>query len=100
LRQGYVDAVKGLAGKVPGMREAGAGSEQIARALHAERRALGEQFKGLTPPGKLAEIYERNLKLYGDRLGPSVDWLRSEAGKSWDDIIESASRAGGKDLGF
>ena len=81
------------------MRDAGMSSEQIARSLHAERRALGEKFKGLTPHGKLGEIYERNLKLYGDRLGPSVDWLRN-AGKSWDDIIESASRPGRKDLGF
>ena len=35
----------------------------------------------------------------GDNLGPTVDWLRSQ-GKSWDDIIESAGRIGGKDLGF
>ena len=99
LRQQYVDAVGGLADKVPCMRQAGQSSEQIARALHAERRALGIQFKSLTPPDKLEEIYARNLKLYGDKLGPSIDWLRA-AGKSWDDIINSATRAGGKDLGF
>jgi len=65
------------------MREAGMGAEQVARALHAERRLLGEQFKALTPPGKLAEIYERNLARYGDKLGPSIDWLGAQ-GKSWD----------------
>ncbi|AKU92966.1 RHS repeat domain-containing protein [Vulgatibacter incomptus] len=99
LRQQYVDAVSKLANKVPEMRAAGNSSEEIARALHAERRALGVQFKALTPPDKLAEIYARNEAKYGDPLGPSIDWLRN-AGKSWDDIIDSAVRAGGKDLGF
>ena len=99
LRQQYVDSVTGLAGRVPGMRQAGMSSEQIARALHAERRALGAKFKDLTPAEKLAEIHARSLERYGDKLGPSIEWLRN-AGKSWDDIIESATRTGGKDLGF
>ncbi len=81
------------------MRAAKMGSEDIARALHAERRALGEQFKALTPPDKLAEITQRNIQRYGDPLGPTVDWLRGQ-GKTWEQIIESASRAGGKDLGL
>lgn len=99
LRGQYVGAVEALATRVPGMRQAGMGSEQIARALHAERRALGEQFKALTPADRLAEITQRNIQRYGDPLGPSVDWLRAQ-GKSWEQIIESASRAGGGDLGF
>ncbi len=41
----------------------------------------------------------RNVAKYGDPWGPSVDWLRSQ-GKSWEDIIESSLRAGGRDLGF
>jgi hypothetical protein len=39
------------------------------------------------------------MERYGDPLGPSIEWLRAR-GKSWDDIIESASRTGGADLGF
>jgi hypothetical protein len=81
------------------MRQAGMTSEQIARTLHAERRTLGVQFKSLTPADKLAEITQRNIQRYGDPLGPSVDWLRAQ-GKTWEQIIESASRAGGRDLGF
>jgi RHS repeat-associated protein len=100
LRQQYTDAVESLAHRVPAMRQAGMSSEQIARILHAERRALGEQFKSLTPPDKLAEIYERNLQQYGDKLGPSIEWLRNKANKSWEQILESATRPGGKDLGF
>ena len=99
LRQQYVDAVTGLANKVPQMRRAGMSSEQIARALHAERRALGVKYKDITDPKLLQQIYQRILKKYGDKLGPSIEWLRKQ-GKSWDDIIESASRPGGADLEF
>ena len=99
LRQAYVDAVSELKPMADSLRAAGADTEQIARALHAERRALGEQFKALTPADKLGEIYSRNIEKYGDKLGPTVEWLRAR-GKSWDQIIESATRTGGKDLGF
>ncbi|MNT71113.1 hypothetical protein D3C72_2095670 [compost metagenome] len=74
-------------------------SEQVARALHQLRRDLGVQYKNLTPAEILETIYARNLEKYGDKLGPSIDWLRAN-GKSWDEIIETASRPGGKDLGF
>ncbi len=99
LRQDYEKAVSRLAEKAKAMRTEGKSPEEIARVLHAERRALGEQFKTLTPPDALAAIYARNLAKYGDKLGPTIDWLRAH-GKSWDQIIESASRPGGKDLGF
>ena len=99
LRQQYEAAVSKLAEKAHAMRGKGASPERIARLLHSERRALGVKFKDLTPPDKLTEIYARNLQRYGDKLGPSIDWLRAR-GKTWDQIIESASRPGGKDLGF
>ncbi|WP_395702214.1 peptidoglycan-binding protein [Aquabacterium sp.] len=99
LRQAYVDEVARLRSKGQAMLDAGQSPEEVARALHAERRAIGEKYKSLTPPEKLAEIYQRNLDRYGDKLGPTVDWLR-EQGKTWEQIIESAGRAGGKDLGF
>ena len=99
LRQQYVDRVNALRQKADAMRANGSGEEAVARAMHAERRELGEQFKALTPPDKLAEIYRRNEERYGDKLGPSIDWLRAR-GKSWAEITESASRPGGKDLGF
>jgi hypothetical protein len=99
LRQEYVKAVEGLAAKIPAMRQAGMNSEQMARALHAERRALGVQLKSVTPPDVLQQIYARNLAKYGDRLGPTIEYLVAR-GKTWEQIIESAVRTGGKDLGF
>ena len=99
LRQQYVDAVGGIDETVSAMRAAGSSAEDIARAAHAQRRAIGEQFKDLTPDPLRTQIFDRNVQHYGDPLGPSVDWLR-DAGKSWDEIIESAARTGGQDLGF
>lgn len=99
LRRQYVEEVQMLAGKAEVLRLAGSSEEDIARTLHADRRTLGVKYKNLTPPRELDEIYARNEKKYGDKLGPTVEWLR-ERGKSWQDIIRSASRTGGKDLGL
>ena len=99
LRWNYENAVSTLADKAAAMRKEGKSSEQIARALHADRRALEKHFESLTPVDKLADIHARQLERYGDKLGPSIDGLRAQ-GKSWEQIIESASRPGGRDLWF
>ena len=99
LRQAYIKELNGLKALGEKMARKGIDKEIIARTLHSKRRELGVKYKNLTPPDKLKEIYARNVEKYGDKLGPSIDWLRKK-GKSWDDIIESASRTGGKDLGL
>jgi hypothetical protein len=55
LRQKYIDAVNKLTEKAAVMRSEKIPAESIARTLHSERRELGEEFKALTPPEKLAE---------------------------------------------
>jgi hypothetical protein len=99
LRKQYVNAIGALAGKIPEMRQAGMSTEQIARTLHAERNALKSEFRALSPAEKVVEFEQRNIQRYGNPLGPTIEELRN-AGKSWDDIIESAMRAGGSDLGY
>ena len=79
------------------MSAAGNTPEEIARTLYQMRRDLGIKYKNLTPPGMLEQIYQRNLKKYGDKLGPMIDYLRAK-GKTWEEIIESASRTVGSDL--
>jgi hypothetical protein len=59
----------------------------------------GVKYKDLTPEQLREAIYARNRVKYGDPLGPTIDYLRNK-GKSWEDIIESAARTGGRDLGF
>ncbi|WP_232376540.1 RHS repeat-associated core domain-containing protein [Amycolatopsis aidingensis] len=99
LRQSYIGEVEELASRAEQMRSQGLDSESIARTLHAARREIGIKYKDLTPEPLRSQIYARNLEKYGDELGPTVEYLRSR-GKSWDEIIASASRTGGGDLGL
>jgi hypothetical protein len=99
LRLEYESKVSQLADTANELKAAGMDPESIARALGAERRALGEAYKGMTPPDLLEEITQRNIAKYGDPLGPTVDDLVA-SGKTWEQIIDSASRAGGQDLNF
>lgn len=99
LRSAYIAEVQSLEDVGLAARAAGQDAEATARMLHQMRRDLGVMYKDLTPAAKLEEIYARNLKLYGDKLGPSIEYLRAQ-GKTWEQIIESAARPGGKDLKF
>ncbi|MFF4219382.1 FG-GAP-like repeat-containing protein [Streptomyces nondiastaticus] len=99
LRQAYINEVEALSQQAASMRAAGASPETIARTLHQARRDLGVKYKDLTPEPLRSEIYQRNLQKYGDKLGPTIDWLRAK-GKTWEQIIESATRTGGQDLGL
>ncbi|MCL1468609.1 hypothetical protein [Argonema galeatum] len=71
--------------------------ERIARQAHSLRREIGIKYKELTPQQKLDAIYVRNLKKYGDSLGPTIEYLRT-IGKTWLQIIESASRPNPGDI--
>ncbi|WP_207671278.1 hypothetical protein [Paenibacillus cymbidii] len=90
VRRAYVGEVRGLSNLETSMRNSGSNVEDIARAMHQARRDLGEKYKDMTSPAQLEEIYARNLEKYGDKLGPSVEYLRNIRGKTWEEIIESA----------
>jgi uncharacterized protein RhaS with RHS repeats len=98
-RAAYRYEVRHLGKQAEALRKAGKSPEEIARTLHAARRELGVKYKNLTPSDLRQRIYQRNLERYGDELGPSVDWLRQQ-GRTWEQIIRSAARTGGRDLGL
>lgn len=93
LRSRYEAAVSGLRARVIAMRQAGAPAEEIAHAVHAERRSLTTHFKQQTPEPVRSLISRRTLAVYGDPIGPTIEHLRAR-GRSWDDIIDSATRPG------
>lgn len=99
LRLAYIKEVEGLTDLEKTMRAAGRSDEEIARALHNARREIGVKYKEMTPEPLRSEIFQRNIGKYGDPLGPSFDTLLKR-GKSLEDIIESAKRTGGRDLGL
>jgi hypothetical protein len=93
MRRDYEMTVRSFSAQIAPLKLAGNTSEQIARILHEQRRALGSAFKNMTPLELREQIFARNLRQYGDELGPTIDFLRAQ-GKSWDAIIESACRPG------
>ncbi|MFT4195547.1 cell wall-binding protein [Ottowia sp.] len=93
LRARYEQTVRALRQRAADMRRGGASAEGIARALHAERRELAARFKEQTPEPYRSGIYQRTFEVYGDELGPSIEFLRAQ-GKSWEAIIESATCPG------
>ncbi|MGV6862272.1 MAG: RHS repeat domain-containing protein [Putridiphycobacter sp.] len=99
LRRAYIMSVKNLSGMAKSLLKQGFSKEMTARIVSAQRRYLGRLYKDATPPQMLEKIYKRNLKHYGDKYGPTIKYFRKQ-GKTWDDIIESASKPGGGDLNF
>ena len=81
--------------QVAAMRGDGASPETIARAVHIEHRRLTAAFKALTPEPWRSRIRTRTLAAYRDPIGPTIETLRAP-GKSWDDIIDSATRPGSR----
>jgi hypothetical protein len=98
-REAYKAEVLALKSMAQKLASEGKTTEQIARAVSAARREVGAEFKSRTAPALREEIRQRNIDEYGDELGPTIEWLRAK-GKSWEEIIESAVRTGGKDLGL
>lgn len=100
LRKAYEKAVGNLAKTGDDLLAQGNSPEHVARTLHGMRRELGKQYKDVTPPELLNKIFNRNMTNYGDKWGPSIDYLRDVKGYSWETIIQKASQAGGKDIKF
>lgn len=92
-RARYEALVKDLALRVDELRRQGLAPETIARTLHAERRTLSTQFKEITPEPLRTVIHDRTVAVYGDPLGPTIEFLRAQ-GKSWGEIIDGATRPG------
>jgi hypothetical protein len=100
LRQRYEAEVGALVEEHVRLRTAGWEPERIARYLQRRRRRIGLRYKLRTPifgrQGQIT-IYRRNLRVYGNALGPTIDWLR-QRGRTWEEICDSACRSGGKDV--
>ena len=93
LRQEYEAAVRSIQTRVESMCRDALSIEEIARAAHAERRKLAAVFKARTPEPMRSLIHQRTVAVYGDPQGPTIKTLRAK-GKTWGEILESATRPG------
>ena len=87
LRQAYESEVAGLKAYGDELLASGMSEEQVARTLNQARRDLGIKYKNATPQPLRDYIYEVNMGRYGDKLGPTYDWLVSEKGATNMEII-------------
>ena len=92
LRQEYESAVSGLSDLANKLNTDGLTDEAIARQLHQARRDLGVKYKDLLPQLMKEYIYDVNIGRYGDKLGPTIDYLINTKGKTWAEVIDSATR--------
>ena len=97
LRQAYEREVYNIKEVVVKMRVDGKGWEEIANVVSPLRRKIGMEYKDLTPPELLEVYHARNLREYGDKLGPSAKQFYDE-GYSWKQVSEKACRPDGGKL--
>ena len=91
LRQAYESEVAGLKAYGDELLASGMSEEQVARTLNQARRDLGIKYKNATPQPLRDYIYEVNMGRYGDKLGPTYDYMIKVKRKSNMDIIKSSS---------
>ncbi len=74
-------------------------SEEVAREVHENRNEIKEFYQDLTPALARLAIHQRNLKKYGNEVGPSYEFLINK-GKDSEEIFYSSFKTDGKDLGL
>ena len=84
----YHDSLKTMTTILDEMKAKGASTEEIARAVSAERNRLRLAAYDGDPEG-LAEVKKSNLETYGHEDGPTADELFAKYG-SWEAVIQKA----------
>jgi len=73
VRLKYEAAVIGLGEAASKMLGSGVSEEHVARWAAAQRNALKQEYRDLTPTAVAARIAAKTLARYGSALGPSCD---------------------------
>ncbi|MBX7139423.1 MAG: hypothetical protein K1X83_15755 [Oligoflexia bacterium] len=96
-RSEYEGKVRNLKSVADEYLQQGRTEEDVARTISEMRRTIGSQLKAVTPEPCRTYIREANLRDYQDELGPTIDYFL-QRGRTWSQIIDSASRPGGRDI--
>jgi hypothetical protein len=91
LRQQYLQEVDSIGQQAQAMLSNGMSAEQIVRTLAPVRNTLKLNIRaqGSWLLGKIADA--RNYFKYGDKAGPSPEWLLKRY-KTWEDALEALTR--------
>ena len=87
-RKAYHESLESMTDILYKMRDEGASTEEMARAVSAERNRLRLAAYKDNPEG-LAEVKKRNLDVYGHEDGPTPDEMYEKYG-SWTTVIQKS----------
>jgi hypothetical protein len=90
-RADYECQVRALAGWAKAELGTGRSVESVAREAVGRRNALKRQFRTDLPDDLLRLLELRNIRLYGDPVGPSADDLLLRYG-SWEAVLAASAR--------
>jgi len=99
IRKSYVREVENLSKLANKLGKAGKSQREIAEEVLSQRNQLKIKYRNISPSNSKKLMEERNLRKYGNKVGPDVDYFLNK-GVSLEDIIEKANRAGGQDMGL
>jgi hypothetical protein len=89
IREDYLSGTTVLEDTAARMRAAGAGEEAVARELVGVRNAEKVTARQSMNPEEVRQLEEGNMKLYGDPVGPTPEYLYNKLG-SWEAVSASA----------
>jgi len=98
-RAEYRDAVESILGDAIARLEQGQSLETVARWAHSQRRSTADRYRENMTDRMVGFIYARNLHKYGDPFGPTYEHF-VRRGRTAGEILKSATRSGGADLGL
>lgn len=90
IRSAYNLEIKGMVCIKEKLANEGKTMEEIAIALYTLRVEKRAKYQLVTPTKEREEIYNRNLALYGDRIAPTLTYLRTVKKYSWEEITKKA----------
>jgi hypothetical protein len=93
IRQAYKDEVDLLKPALKQLRMEGVAPEVYGPLVSGARREIGMVFKSETPQPFRSLIFFRNTRVYGDKWGPTPEFLFQKYG-NWDDVAAAALRVG------
>ncbi|WP_273320591.1 hypothetical protein [Vallitalea guaymasensis] len=101
IREDYLKQSKVIQNEIEEMTKAGASKQEIADKVVTMRNTDKVKARAKMPPEDLVPIEQRNLKIYGNKIGPDAEWLFKKNKlkfpnktdiEIWDYIIESSMK--------
>ena len=99
IRSQYESTVHALGDYATNEFAAGKSIDYIARQVSVMRNDLKIEYRKMTPGPVVTIIEQRNIREYGNPLGPSFEQILKKNNENYRGVIKSASRPDGENMG-